>query len=882
MLERSLIEHAFGALYGDKHLADSLWKYLHVTDPLWELQEPDSQAFLEQFARAVDDRNPRRYRLNEVSAICQLKQAPWLYTELPWLDVIFENLMQRNGDFVHYKESQVQAYARLAAELDPTLLVGWHLSRWLSDSTLQAHDIKRVFTAQNLFFAPPASPHKPYADGHVHLGGVGGGVQLLEVFLLEREAARVQDFLNAPELKSYQSTLTRVRKLFYALIDKLSQETKIGIETKTLRECLCNSSNPMLSYVPDWKLLEQNCLDSHIFLTGSPAWLIGQFSKSIHTGFPCWLWLFTALCQHYRTTKDEQDRIAILCWFQLVNHIHSSTVMDGQGLTRFAQDYFSHPIRKRGKAKVNKISTLFAGKNDCAEIKVAPGAFNPGTTIDFTDQLLAHNGIKTPQAPYVFGEHESDPKQHVRYLEQLERWHLCGHFSRSYGQRYPEQKKCTALWKEARKLMKQLDVQSGWALPQFLGGNKNPNFCFQPGRWFRGLDVAGDENALQIEWFAPILRWLRRGFLSRPEGEQPSRGFHFSIHAGEDYAHPVSGLRHIDETVRFCEMTEGDRLGHALALGIEPAEWAARQGQMIISLDEHLDNLVWLWHYATELSSCLSLAAQCVPRLERRITYFSAEYSEVLGGTKSPIAPAVLFEAWKLRRNCRYTQRSFSNGIACTEKEHIAVPDHKRLLIQKSDKKKCSSAECAVQQYLLRHRYFERHSLESKEMPKVLISKTNSGSFEARSFSRQEGFFSDCDTNEELLFMTAVQDYLLSEYDSRGLIIEANPTSNVYIARLTCHREHPIFRWSPPDESLLELDARYNRFGLRKGPVRVLVNTDDPGIMPTTLRTEFLLLREAAMELGVGRTVIERWLEELRSYGIEQFQRNHLQVFNLD
>jgi len=59
----------------------------------------------------------------------------------------------------------------------------------------------------------------------------------------------------------------------------------------------------------------------------------------------------------------------------------------------------------------------------------------------------------------------------------------------------------------------------------------------------------------------------------------------------------------------------------------------------------------------------------------------------------------------------------------------------------------------------------------------------------------------------------------------------------------------------------------------------VLVNTDDPGIMPTTLRTEFLLLREAALELKVGRTVAERWLETLRQYGIEQFHRNHVPVF---
>lgn len=49
--------------------------------------------------------------------------------------------------------------------------------------------------------------------------------------------------------------------------------------------------------------------------------------------------------------------------------------------------------------------------------------------------------------------------------------------------------------------------------------------------------------------------------------------------------------------------------------------------------------------------------------------------------------------------------------------------------------------------------------------------------------------------------------------------------------------------------------------------------------MPTTLRTEFLLLREAAIESGISRTVAERWLEQIRQYGIEQFHRNHMPVF---
>jgi hypothetical protein len=55
------------------------------------------------------------------------------------------------------------------------------------------------------------------------------------------------------------------------------------------------------------------------------------------------------------------------------------------------------------------------------------------------------------------------------------------------------------------------DNTAAWNRPEFMMGYRNPHFHFQPARWFRGLDVAGDENDLRIEWFAPVLRWLRRG-----------------------------------------------------------------------------------------------------------------------------------------------------------------------------------------------------------------------------------------------------------------------------------------------------------------------------------------------------------------------------------
>ena len=577
--------------------------------------------------------------------------------------------------------------------------------------------------------------------------------------------------------------------------------------------------------------------------------------------------------------------------------------MDGQGLTRFAEHYYNSNLGRGTESRHDNLRRLFHTSGDVVEIKSGPNSFSPKFSQLFSKGLLKQSGLSQPTPPYIFGEHEIRPNANAQtYLQTLERWQFCGHFSRTSRHERGKRPKanCKDLWKTTRKLLNKLNNQSGWNDAVFLGGKLNPHFHFQPARWFRGLDVAGDENALKIEWFSPMLRWLRSGLMGRSEGESASTGFHLSIHAGEDYAHPASGLRHIDETVRFCEFRDGDRLGHALALGIEPTFWVERQGDMLLPLDEHLDNLVWLWHYAVELSGRLLLAQQVLPLLERRIARFSRELSgwrvphfgyeferddrslsvvdspSHLGGTTTP---DTLYRAWLLRQNCHYTLRELHGGQPLTARERSALPDW-RCLMDNNDE--------AVRLYLNRHSYLE----SGQELPLVMVRFSNSWQGRDSLYPEQHGgtphsqntvcrveLFNDTDTPAELEFMHALQDYLLDRYESMGLIIEANPTSNVYIARLKQHSEHPIFRWHPPEESVLVPGGEHNRHNLRRGPIRVLVNTDDPGIMPTTLRTEFLLLREAALERGIGRTIAERWLETLRQYGIEQFHRNHLPVF---
>lgn len=642
---------------------------------------------------------------------------------------------------------------------------------------------------------------------------------------------------------------------------------------------------------PDWALLAASLSAAN---PGTADWLLGEFAQAMGRGETNrWLWLYVYLCQRY----NEQDthplqRAAILCFWQTVNQLRRSLIMDGQGLTRFAERYFSSAMKRKPKGHDN-FRRLWPTAADVAEIKSGPDAFSGKFTRPFAKAITKNTGLSQPKPTYIFGEHEIRPDGKTQaYVQNLERWQFCGHFSRSQPHKQNQRPKPDGkkLWQEAEKLMRNLQSASGWNAPEFLGGNLNPNFHFQPARWFRGLDVAGDENALKIEWFAPVLRWLRCGFKSRPDGERAGTGFHLSIHAGEDYAHPASGMRHIDETVRFCEMREGDRLGHALALGIVPKQWAARQGEMMLPLDEHLDNLVWLWHHASVLSGVLPLAQQVLPLFERRIARFwrlslwwqvpdlmadkETSVSSVADFEKAPLhhaTPDDLYQAWWLRRNCYYRLGMVGDGWQVTSQELCALPDHQELSKHRT---------LASQLYEARHAWLASLT----EAPLVIVRMGDEtaahGGFHPKPGRKAgEDILEDVDTPAELDFMHALQDWLLTEYDKLGLIIEANPTSNVYIARLKSHAEHPIFRWYPPDESTLERGAAANLYGLRRGPVRVLVNTDDPGIMPTTLRTEFLLLREAALELKIGRTVAERWLETLRQYGIEQFHRNHLPVF---
>ncbi|MDQ1833713.1 hypothetical protein [Massilia scottii] len=170
--------------------------------------------------------------------------------------------------------------------------------------------------------------------------------------------------------------------------------------------------------------------------------------------------------------------------------------------------------------------------------------------------------------------------------------------------------------------------------------------------------------------------------------------------------------------------------------------------------------------------------------------------------------------------------------------------------------------------------YFRRSESGIDDPKKDPIVMLRQGAERTPQFDKKLNLIIDHDSDDELRFMHVLQDHLLETYRLGGLTIETNPTSNLYIARLGTYAEHPIFRWSPPDALLLLAGAQYNQYGLRQGPIAVTINTDDPGIMPTTLRTEFSLVAAAGRGLHPSAGV-EQWLNAIKQHGNALFQQNH-------
>jgi adenosine deaminase len=291
-----------------------------------------------------------------------------------------------------------------------------------------------------------------------------------------------------------------------------------------------------------------------------------------------------------------------------------------------------------------------------------------------------------------------------------------------------------------------------------------------------GIDAAANELESPPEVFAPVYRYCR------------SRGFrNFTFHTGEDFEHLLGGIRSVYDAIKLLELQDGDRIGHATAIGIDPQLWLnAMPDKIYLKQAEWLNNLLFLRKIALEnLNSKIQIG-----RIETKIRELCLNiYSDTYQIED-------LQEAWRFR-GLRPSIIADVLVNAMGPLEHVGILASEFQLTKKVDKRILK---------LLQIQTSDQQVLQQNEI-EIEIDLSYIG-FD---------------------ILLEAQQYTQAYVAKQKVVIETLPTSNVRISHYKCIEQHHVFRWLQIPEKTIAGDSK----------MLLALGSDDPGIFATDMRNEF-------------------------------------------
>lgn len=309
----------------------------------------------------------------------------------------------------------------------------------------------------------------------------------------------------------------------------------------------------------------------------------------------------------------------------------------------------------------------------------------------------------------------------------------------------------------------------------------------------RGLDACKLELAVPTWVLKPLFERIRAK--SRAVAGGNARELRLTLHAGEEFVRLVQGIRRVHEPLEFGLLRRGDRLGHALALGVDPEDWAVSHRVVAQSAMERLDDLLWEWarHTTREM--------RAPPARAKHLGDEIAHHSEQIYGR--PCAAPDLVAARELRHNSR--------ALA-----------------------------------LLGYPNPQGTSPPSSGPLRLLWSYLA----DAEVYVRGEHILEVATSDGETKVVTGLLKWIRRKLSAAGVAIEATPTSNVLVGDGSMD-SHPLFRWVP-------FDSGGSPRQRRERP-RVAVGDDDPITFATNLGQEIAHLYHAARRRGMSEDVARKW-----------------------
>ncbi|MFS6803883.1 adenosine deaminase [Edwardsiella tarda] len=301
-------------------------------------------------------------------------------------------------------------------------------------------------------------------------------------------------------------------------------------------------------------------------------------------------------------------------------------------------------------------------------------------------------------------------------------------------------------------------------------------------RWIRGVDAAANEMHAPPELFGPLFRVLAKSGVA-----------HFTYHVGEDFPHLISGIRSIDDALRFLPLRNGDRLGHCTAIGITPGIWK-RSLPLSLSMtkETRLLDLVFIWRELRshpELLRYASDAAIEAVRLAHKV--FSLE---------EEVSITTLDQVFEMRGLLAESEGLLGelNGPLKPKSLWLEEYERTRELVKTTGMKR------------------------PLKLYKQWLTSDN--------VRKQRGEY--VEVALEYLpdeAVVALQQAVMAKMADRNIAIECPPTSNTRISQYRDVSEHHIFRWMGLPGEAIEGDV----------PMSICLGSDDPGIFAADLKSEF-------------------------------------------
>lgn len=333
-----------------------------------------------------------------------------------------------------------------------------------------------------------------------------------------------------------------------------------------------------------------------------------------------------------------------------------------------------------------------------------------------------------------------------------------------------------------------------------------------------GIDTCGNELFAQPEFFAHAYRFV--------VDLRPDLKNKLTYHVGEDFYDLVSGIRWIDEALLFLPLVEGCRLGHAVALGEDAfLYYDERHYTCLAPKQVLLDDMVWLIQKSANLSIVLD------SQFKNWLLQESEKLYDEIGYRKYSERKFSLTDYWQsmlLRGDDVHKYSPFENEY---EWSNTAECNHEALIPARGNNHAVN----------LRNIYNDKKEVRVNGVIfyEVKWHKSIAG------------------------VIKKIQDAMMTSIKEKNISIECCPTSNIHITHIRRYADHPI--------------TRFHEVSLGNGnTINVSINTDDRGLLATSLYNEYSLMALALLKdphnrFGTTRTnhhgTVMDYMDKVRQMG---------------